>query len=52
MSNCKKAKEKLGLLVLGSYEFIERNFVEYSIENELVSYLRVLDKKFHFRLLG
>ncbi|XP_011502100.1 PREDICTED: uncharacterized protein LOC105365589 [Ceratosolen solmsi marchali] len=44
MANDKEPNEKPGVIVLGGCGFIGRNLVEYLIENELVSYLRVVDK--------
>ncbi|XP_014208922.1 uncharacterized protein LOC106639690 isoform X2 [Copidosoma floridanum] len=44
MANDKLLALKPAVIVLGGCGFIGRNFVEYLIENELVSYLRVVDK--------
>ncbi|XP_066594616.1 uncharacterized protein [Prorops nasuta] len=40
----KPSKPKPRILVLGGCGFIGRNFVEYVLENKLVSYVRVVDK--------
>ncbi|XP_058798681.1 UDP-glucose 4-epimerase isoform X2 [Phymastichus coffea] len=44
MANIKVPNGKPGVIVLGGCGFIGRNLVEYLIENDLVSYLRVIDK--------
>ncbi|KAJ8675158.1 hypothetical protein QAD02_010944 [Eretmocerus hayati] len=44
MAHEKVPNGKPGVIVLGGCGFIGRNLVEYLIDNELVSYLRVVDK--------
>ncbi|CAB0039865.1 unnamed protein product [Trichogramma brassicae] len=44
MANNDASNDKPSVIVLGGCGFIGRNLVEYLIENELVSYLRVVDK--------
>ncbi|KAL7293658.1 hypothetical protein TKK_0012737 [Trichogramma kaykai] len=44
MANNDASNDKPSVIVLGGCGFIGRNLVEHLIENELVSYLRVVDK--------